>query len=280
MTKWAGNSRHFGASQPLQGCLALGEVKSDRPRILIISDVRLYREGLALSLSRRGMIAYLGTGGNVSAAIAQVEDLDPDILVLDVAMPGSLGLAKSVRTAAPAVRVIAFAVSEIDHEVLACAEAGIAGYVPRDASETDLAAAIENAMRGDLCLSPHMAGLVFRHVAALSSQCSATPDSSALTRREHQILKLIEQGMANKEIARELKISNPTVKNHVHRILEKLQVRRRGEAAACVRASRLWSSSKKPADTPEPIAATAVIEPKVDAGTWRQPLVVLISPET
>jgi DNA-binding NarL/FixJ family response regulator len=171
-----------------------------RPGVFIVSDVRLYREA--------------------------------DVIILEVAGPGSFGLAKSLSAQLPAVKIIAFAISDVEHEVLACAAAGFAGYVARDGSEADLMAAVEDALRGELFCSPRTAGVLFRHVAALSAQSAPTTGRPGLTQRECEILALLGQGLSNKEIARAMRIGGATVKNHVHRILEKLQVRRRGEAAA------------------------------------------------
>jgi DNA-binding NarL/FixJ family response regulator len=171
-----------------------------RPGVFIVSDVRLYREA--------------------------------DVIILEVAGPGSFGLAKSLSAQLPAVKIIAFAFSDVEQEVLACAAAGFAGYVARDGSEADLMAAVEDALRGELFCSPRTAGVLFRHVAALSAQSAPTTGRPGLTQRECEILALLGQGLSNKEIARAMRIGGATVKNHVHRILEKLQVRRRGEAAA------------------------------------------------
>jgi DNA-binding NarL/FixJ family response regulator len=133
----------------------------------------------------------------------------------------------------PGVKVIAFAVSEIEDDLIACIEAGIAGFVTRDASIDDLAQSIMNALRDEVICPPRIAGLLFKRVAALSE--AGTPNVQMLTRREREIAELLNEGLSNKEIARNLRIGSATVKNHVHNILEKLHVRRRGEAAARLR---------------------------------------------
>jgi two-component system nitrate/nitrite response regulator NarL len=209
-----------------------------RPGVFILSDVRLYREGLSLCLSRQPTFAVLGMGDHSAAALAQAVERSPDVIILDVADRRSFDVAKALRVHLPAVKMVAFAVGEAEEEVLACAAAGFAGYVARDGSEVDLVTAIENAYRGELCCSPRMAGLLFKQVAVLSVSHPAAAEPPNLTRRERQILELLARGLSNKEIAREMRIGSATVKNHVHNVLEKLRVRRRGEAAARLHALR------------------------------------------
>jgi DNA-binding CsgD family transcriptional regulator len=120
-------------------------------------------------------------------------------------------------------------------ELIACAEAGIVGFVTRDASVDDLVDAIRNALRGEVICSARVSGLLFQRMAALSGATQAPSNMRLLTRRECEIAKLVYEGMSNKEIARSLRIASATVKNHVHNILEKLQVSRRSAAAAILR---------------------------------------------
>ncbi|SED65578.1 two component transcriptional regulator, LuxR family [Rhizobiales bacterium GAS188] len=237
MARGSGNTP-FGGSTAVMGSGIDASISKSmsttapRPGLFIISDVRLYREGLVRSLSRQPTVTVIGAADTSPAAISEMSDHKPDVVILDVGGPGSFEFARSVNVNLPGVKIIAFAVSDVEHELLACAAAGFAGYVARDGSEADLIAAVENALRGELSVSPRMASLLFRQVATLSAQQLAPGEPSALTQRERQILALVGQGMSNKEIAREVRIGSATVKNHVHSILEKLQVRRRGEAAA------------------------------------------------
>jgi DNA-binding NarL/FixJ family response regulator len=150
-------------------------------------------------------------------------------------MPEALALPDTIAAARLAVKVVAFSVAETDDEICECAEAGIAGYVARNGSKEDLIAAIENAVRGEVVCSPRAAASLFRRLAAHVRTKRQRPPEAALTSREQDIIALIDRGLSNKEIARQLQIRLPTVKNHVHNILEKLQVRRRGAAAALLR---------------------------------------------
>jgi DNA-binding NarL/FixJ family response regulator len=210
-----------------------------KARVFLLSEVRLYREGLLSSLARQQAFEVLGAADMSNAAVARVIGLRPEVIILDISAPNSFPFAKSLGISLPSAKIIAFAVSEIDHLVLACAEAGIAGYVAPDGSEQDLLTAIEYALRGELYCSPRIAGLLLRRVAALSGRPARPAEHASLTPRERQVLGLVAEGMSNKEIGRSLRIGDSTVKNHVHNILEKLQVHRRGEAAVRLRVMHL-----------------------------------------
>ena len=119
--------------------------------------------------------------------------------------------------------------------MLPLAEAGIAGWVTREASVDDLRATVASAAAGEAVFSPRLAASLLRRVAALASERRVGAQATPLTRRQREILALIDEGLSNKEIARRLSIEVATVKNHVHNILEKLEVTRRAEAAALVR---------------------------------------------
>jgi DNA-binding NarL/FixJ family response regulator len=172
---------------------------------------------------------------DLSAALTQIAELRPDILLLDVARPDSLQTCFPLRQISPDMKIVAFAVAEVDREIIACAEAGISGYVSQTGSAEDVVAAVHRAVRGELLCSPRTAALLFSRMAVLSPKRGAAASNNMLTRREREIITLVEEGLSNKEIARLLRIGHATVKNHVHSILTKLQVRRRGEAAAQIR---------------------------------------------
>lgn len=208
-------------------------------RVFILSDVRLYREGLGWSLSRRSDIEVVGASAPDACTLAEIARSAPAAVVLDVTMAGALNLSRELARLAPGAKVIAFAVSQIEHELIACAEAGVAGYVSRDGSIDDIVKAIRSALCGEFVCSPRLGGLLLQRVAALSPAIPGPHDEPMLTRREYEILELINQGQSNKEIARSLRIGSATVKNHVHNILAKLQVKRRGEAAARLRGKNL-----------------------------------------
>jgi DNA-binding NarL/FixJ family response regulator len=203
-------------------------------RVLIVSETRLYREGLAELLSRRDSLQVIGTATRAEEALLQSWELNPEVVVLDQALPDSLLLTRKLVQARPEIRVVALGLPDSEESVLTFAEAGVAGYVPRDGSVQDLVDAVQRAARGELHCSPQLAGTLIRRLAwraAAGANLPATP----LTARESEIVRLIDEGLSNKEIAVRLGIEVATVKNHVHNLLEKLRVHRRGEAAAQLR---------------------------------------------
>lgn len=208
-------------------------------RVAIVGDTRLYREGLAQVLGRDLRVRVVATAARRDDALQSLSDLCVDVVLLDMAMPNSLGALRSIVERVPQGRVIALGVAEDGNEVLDCAETGAAGYVPREASLEDLVTVIESVARGEAICSPRVAASLLRRVAALASGRGGEGLAGQLTNRERDVIRLIDRGRSNKEIARELGIEVATVKNHVHNILEKLQVHRRGEAAARVRSGPL-----------------------------------------
>jgi two-component system, NarL family, nitrate/nitrite response regulator NarL len=204
-------------------------------RVLVLSNVRLHREGLALALVRYGQVEVVGTAAACVEVLDQVQNDHPDAVLLDNAIAGGLTMIRAIIERTPNTKVVAFAVADDDAHVLACAEAGAAAYVPADASVDDLVVVLESAVRGELMCSPKVAATLFNRLAALAAGRARTQEEQPLTGREAEIMALIDQGLTNKEIARRLCIETATVKNHVHNILEKLHVHRRGEAAAYAR---------------------------------------------
>jgi two-component system, NarL family, nitrate/nitrite response regulator NarL len=208
------------------------------PTVFIVSDVRLLCDGLILSLSQQPSLAVVGSA-DLTISPAHIASACPDVVLLDVGTPSGLNMLLAFRQALPNLKIVAIAVADIEQEVVACAEAGVSGFVSRNGSIQDLVAAVHCAVRNELVCSPRIAALLFSRIVALGSERSHGRDNSALTRREHEIVSLITQGLSNKEIARQLRIQNATVKNHIHSILSKLHVRRRGEVAVRMRGSAL-----------------------------------------
>jgi two-component system nitrate/nitrite response regulator NarL len=200
------------------------------PRVYIVSEVRLFREGLITSLTRYGRLLVVGAGSR-SEALSHLENLRPDVLLLDLAGRDSLALPHHARLVAPELRVIAFAVSDAGDDVLACAEAGFCGYVSQDGSLDDLVDAVHRSVRDELVCSPRIASMLFTRLGSVSAKRSIPLADARLTQREREIAALIARGLQNKEVARQLGISGATIKNHVHNILQKLSIRRRGELA-------------------------------------------------
>jgi DNA-binding NarL/FixJ family response regulator len=197
-------------------------------RVFVVSDVRLLCEGLGLAFARERDVTLIGAGDSFLPPIDVVHR--PDVLLLDVSMPNWAETAGTVHVLLPELKIVAIAVAEVEKEVLACAAAGVSGFVSRDGTIKDVVMAVQCAMRDELVCSRRTAALLFGRVTALSSHRSELADE--LTRREQEIVPLLGQGMSNKDIARALRIQNATVKNHIHSILGKLRVGRRGEVTA------------------------------------------------
>jgi len=207
-------------------------------RLLIAANIRLYREGLREILSRAPELDVIGTAATAQETLGMVDTMRPDVVLLDLAMASGLSVVRELYVAAPTVKVVVLGVAEDETQVVACAEAGVTGYVSRDASLTDLIATLESVGRGELLCSPRQAATLLRRVAALASGDGTETTGARLTARELEISRLLERGYSNKDIARGLGIEVATVKNHVHSILGKLHVHRRGQAAAHMRGGR------------------------------------------
>ena len=219
--------------------------------VFILSDVRLCRDGLELIIARRHDIAPIGSACS-HIAMGEITARHPDIVLLDASIPDAHGLAREICAMLPDTKIIAFALLELDEEIIACAEAGITAYIGREGSAEDLIDIIYQAARGDFVCSPRLTGLLFRHISTLCtkrcrSDSAAMPDGDdgdiRLTRRERDIIPLIGQGLSNKEIARHLGVGVSTVKNHIHNVLEKLRLRRRVEIIAHFRRGYIDRSS-------------------------------------
>lgn len=202
-------------------------------RVLIVSDVRLYRDGLAKILAAEPRLQVVGTAADLQAAVRMAAERPADIALIDMGIPQGLCAMREVSTAAPAIKIVALGVRDSEQDVIAGAEAGVAGYVPRAASVGDLVNVLESVGRGELLCSPRAAATLLRRVTALSGgRARDGLDGALLTPRERQIIALLESGLSNKDMARRLGIEVATVKNHVHNVLEKLRVHRRAQAVA------------------------------------------------
>lgn len=202
--------------------------------VVLIAETRFYREGLADALARVDGIRVVGTATGADA-LARLRSLAPDVVLLDTAVAGMLDLLRTMVAASPSARVVALALPERDSEVLTCIEAGASGYVTDDASLAELVDTVERVARGEMRCSPRITGTLVRRVTALAAGHRPSSPLRTLTGRELEVLELLDEGLSNKQIARRLGIEVATVKNHVHHILEKLQVDRRGEATARLR---------------------------------------------
>jgi DNA-binding NarL/FixJ family response regulator len=184
----------------------------------------LYREGLAASLGRDGRLDVIDLVGGKEALARVLESL-PDIVLLDGAMAHCLPLARRIRAEWPNARIVGFGISGGADQLVACAESGLAAFVDCNGSVSELVEAVQGALKGELACSPQVSALLCERLASLANAGGLGRET--LTRREREIAALIGEGLSNKEIAIDLRIGPSTVKNHIHNILEKLNVRRR-----------------------------------------------------
>jgi two-component system nitrate/nitrite response regulator NarL len=217
-------------------------------RVLIIQRNRLLRESLAFVLSYQQNIHLIGSAADLREIIEVIHQMLPDIIIMDLSLPERDGLeeARQICQVAPTSKVLMIGLRELESDVLACIEAGVAGYVPQEASLEELLQNMQAIAAGEAFCSPKVTPLLFSRLAenARAWRCLQSLHRTRLTRRELEIISLIEEGLSNKEIAVRLRIELQTVKNHVHNVLEKLRVHSRREAAQYVKSQHLWSTTQ------------------------------------
>ena len=200
-------------------------------RVFIVSNVRLHREGLAALLRECPSIECWVP--SASKRRRRPPALATDVALVDYRSPSDSEIVAVLRKIRAGMRIVAVGVRETASEVLACAAAGMDGYVPMDAALGDMVTAIENAVRGELTCSPKVAASLYHCIGV--RDFSRTISANPLTVRELQVADLINRGCPTKEIAWRLGVQPCTAKNHIRNILQKLQVRRRGQAVAKLR---------------------------------------------
>jgi DNA-binding NarL/FixJ family response regulator len=210
-------------------------------RVVIVDDHRLFRSGVRAELG--DSVEVVGEAEDVASAVAIITETIPDVVLLDVHLPGGGGVEvlrqvlPSVTAGGLDVRFLAVSVSDAADDVIATIRAGARGYVTKTITGTDLAAAVVRVADGDAVFSPRLAGFVLDAFAAPAGVAgmagmagpSIDPELDALTQREREVLRLIARGYAYKEIAKELFISVKTVETHVSSVLRKLQLSNRYE---------------------------------------------------
>jgi DNA-binding NarL/FixJ family response regulator len=204
------------------------------PRVLLVDDHDLFRTGLRNLLEEQGDVQIVGECDNGTDALRGVRELAPDVVVMDLNMPGISGVeaTRQISMVAPLTRVLVLTISDQDSDVMDAIIAGACGYLLKDASISELVQGIQAAAVGESLVSPTIASKVLQRVrASSSSQRDADLIRSELSDREIEVLKLIANGKDNAMIAGELHISPKTVKNHISNILMKLQIENRIQAA-------------------------------------------------
>ena len=201
--------------------------------MLVVDDHALFRDGLVRALKAEGDLEVVGESPDGLDAIERASALQPDVILMDVRMPGASGIeaTRRIRAAQPAVKIVMLTVSDEEEDLFASIRAGASGYLLKEASSEEIAGAVRAATAGQSVISPPMAARLVNEFNVLTGRLEAEHDGRRLTDRELEVLRLIARGMSNKDIASELVIAENTVRNHVRNILEKLQVRSRVEAA-------------------------------------------------
>jgi DNA-binding NarL/FixJ family response regulator len=224
-----------------------------RIRVLVVDDNGLFRDGLVGLLGRLPDIEVVGAAGSGEEAVRRAPILRPDVVLMDIAMPGSGGVAaaRQILEAVPGVAVCMLTVSEQEQDLFAAVRAGARGYLAKSVELDVLATAIRTLNEGGALISPHLARDLLDAFAQISPPAyDAATDK--LTPREREILALVGRGMSNPEISDRLVIAENTVKVHLRNILDKLQVHSRAQAAAIAAQAGL-TGRIRPGDDPAEI---------------------------
>jgi DNA-binding NarL/FixJ family response regulator len=213
------------------------------PRVFLVDDHALFRAGVRAELGEH--VEVVGEADDVEPAVELIGERQPDVVLLDVHLPGGGGqrVVEAVKTEHPAVRFLALSVSDAPEDVIAVIRAGARGYVTKTISGPELVDAVHRVAAGDAVFSPRLAGFVLDAFAADPSvtggaQPSFDPELDQLTQREREVLRLIARGYAYKEVAGELSISVKTVESHVSAVLRKLQLSSRHQLTR-------WASERR-----------------------------------
>jgi DNA-binding NarL/FixJ family response regulator len=205
-------------------------VTSRLTRVFLVDDHRLFLSGVRSELA--GHVDIVGEAVDVESAVTGIRDHLPDVVLLDVHLPGGGGRAviDAIRPAHPEIVFLALSVSDAAEDVIAVIRAGARGYVTKTISADDLASAVVRVHEGDAVFSPRLAGFVLDAFAGdVPAGAAIDPELDLLTPREREVLRLLARGYTYKEIARRLEVSIKTVETHVSSVLRKLQLSSRHE---------------------------------------------------
>ncbi|MEL4505140.1 response regulator transcription factor [Luteococcus sp. H138] len=209
-------------------------------RVVLVDDHAMFRAGVKHELGTSTRITIVGEGEDVPTAVRSVLQHQPDVVLLDVHLPGGGGaeVVKQVHATMPQIKFLALSVSDAAEDVIGVIRAGARGYVTKSISSDDLLEAIDRVAGGDAVFSPRLAGFVLDAFSGSIDVASVDEDLDRLSPREREVLKLIARGYAYKEVARELFISVKTVETHVSSVLRKLQLSNRHQLTK-------WATDRK-----------------------------------
>jgi len=207
---------------------------SERLRVLVCDDHALFRRGLEMVLSQEEDLELVGEAADGVEVVAKAQELMPDVILMDVRMPKKSGIeaAGEIKDMLPHVKILMLTISDEEADLYEAIKAGASGYLLKEIPIEEVADAVRSVWAGQSRISPSMASKLLTEFAAISKASDEKPQMPApkLTDREMEVLRLVAQGMNNRDIAKALFISENTVKNHVRNILEKLQLHSRMEA--------------------------------------------------
>ena len=206
----------------------------ERLRVLIVDDHALFRRGLQMVLRQEPDIEVVGEAEDGFEAVVRAQELMPDVVLMDVRMPKRSGIeaTQEIRDVLPHVKILMLTISDEEADLYDAIKAGASGYLLKEISIDEVAEAVRTIHSGQSRISPSMASKLLQEFAAMSRRADERQQLPAprLTDREMEVLRLVAQGLNNRDIGRELFISENTVKNHIRNILEKLHLRSRMEA--------------------------------------------------
>ncbi len=208
--------------------------RSEPIRVLVVDDHALFRRGLEMVLAQEPDIEVVGEAGDGAEAVERAEELLPDVVLMDIRMPRRSGIeaCTAIKAAVPSAQIIMLTISDEEADLYEAIKAGATGYLLKEISIDEVATAIRAVAGGQSLISPSMASKLISEFAQLVKRDDDRQQVPAprLTERELEVLRLVASGMNNRDIARQLFISENTVKNHIRNILEKLQLHSRMEA--------------------------------------------------
>jgi len=203
-------------------------------RVLLADDHQLFREGLANILNGQPDFEVIGEAGDGLEVFVMARELEPDLILMDVGMPGCNGVeaTQRIKEAMPGITIVMLTVRDEDDNLFEAVKGGAQGYLLKSIRSWDLVEMLRAAMRGEAAITPALGGRMLEEFRRLNRQTRSEADNTiALTRREQEVLSLVAEGKTDQEIAAALHISIHTVKTHMRNILSKLQVSHRHEAA-------------------------------------------------
>ena len=202
-------------------------------RVMLVDDHALFRRGIASILAAERGFEVVGEAANGLEALDRARELMPDVILMDIFMPGANGLeaTRRIKEALPYVKIVILTVSEEDQNLFEAIKSGAQGYLLKKIEPQELFAMLKGVVKGDAPISRAMAAKILREFAHQAQRVAAPSPGADLTPREREVLELVTQGKSNKEIAVALAIAENTVKNHLKNILEKLHLENRVQAA-------------------------------------------------